>query len=98
MGRIEALSEQALPSFIDGIANGLGYGMVLVVVTVVRNCWERGTLLNTPLFLKSGMWLQGFYENNSFYSAMALIVVGLMVWIYNAKNAKAYGTTSEHIC
>ncbi|NLA15250.1 MAG: NADH:ubiquinone reductase (Na(+)-transporting) subunit D [Bacteroidales bacterium] len=94
MGRIEAfaLKNKPLPSFIDGIANGLGYGMVLVVVAVVRELLGEGTLLGYSVvpekwYVAAG----GFYENNGFFilPPMALIVVGLMVWIYNAKNAKS---------
>lgn len=86
MGRIEAfaLGNKPLPSFIDGIANGFGYGMVLVVIAFFRELLGSGTLFGfqiIPLdwYVKNG----GCYENNGLMilPPMALILVGLIIWV-----------------
>ena len=51
MGRIEAfaLSNKPFPSFVDGIANGLGYGIILVAVSFFRELFGSGTLMGYPV-------------------------------------------------
>ncbi len=86
MGRIEAfaLANKPLPSLVDGLANGMSYGMILVVISIIRELFGSGTLLGfqiVPLswYMKNG----GFYENNGLMilPPMALIIVGLIIWI-----------------
>lgn len=86
MGRIEAfaLGNKPWPSFVDGIANGLGYGMILVVLAFFRELLGSGTLLGyqiipTSWYVANG----GFYENNGLMilPPMALILVGLIIWL-----------------
>jgi Na+-transporting NADH:ubiquinone oxidoreductase subunit D len=86
MGRIEAfaLGNKPLPSLVDGIANGFGYGIILVAVAFIRELFGSGTLFGiqiVPLnwYLKNG----GFYENNGLMilPPMALIIIGLIIWI-----------------
>ena len=86
MGRIEAfaLGNKPLPSLVDGLANGLGYGLILVAVAFVRELFGSGTLFGiqiVPLswYLKNG----GVYENNGLMilPPMALILIGLIIWI-----------------
>ncbi|MFY9115602.1 MAG: NADH:ubiquinone reductase (Na(+)-transporting) subunit D [Bacteroidales bacterium] len=94
MGRIEAfaLNNKPLPAFVDGVANGLGYGIVLVVVAVVRELLGSGTLMGYRIIPEHWYAEQGgFYENNGLFilPPMALILVGLLVWIYNVKQAKS---------
>lgn len=93
MGRIEAfaLHNKPFPALVDGIANGLGYGIILVAVSFFRELFGSGTLMGYPLipekwYVSAG----GFYENNGLFilPPMALIVVGLIVWVFNARNAK----------
>lgn len=86
MGRIEAfaLGNKPLPSFIDGIANGMGYGMVLIVIAFIRELFGSGTLFGHQIIPQS--WYAangGFYENNGLMilPPMALIIVGIIVWI-----------------
>lgn len=86
MGRIEAfaLGNKPLPSFIDGIANGMGYGMVLIVIAFIRELLGSGTLFGHQIIPQS--WYAangGFYENNGLMilPPMALIIVGIIVWI-----------------
>ena len=55
MGRLEAFAMANTPwkSFLDGVGNGLGYGLILIVVSVVRELFGKGSLLaGTPLEMK----------------------------------------------
>lgn len=86
MGRIEAfaLANKPLPSLIDGFANGLGYGIILVAVAFFRELFGSGSLMGYQLipaswYIKNG----GFYENNGLFilPPMALILVGVFIWV-----------------
>jgi Na+-transporting NADH:ubiquinone oxidoreductase subunit D len=86
MGRIEAfaLGNKPFPSLIDGLANGFGYGIILVVIAFVREFFGSGTLFGIQIiplnwYLKNG----GFYENNGLMilPPMALILIGLIIWV-----------------
>lgn len=89
MGRLEAfaLGNKPGPSLLDGIGNGLGYGVILVIVGAFRELFGSGTILDYPLFEKIGLYQIG-YENNGLVilSPMALIVVGVIIWIQRSKN------------
>ena len=86
MGRIEAyaLGNKPIPSLIDGLANGLGYGMILVVLAFIRELFGSGSIMGYSVipaswYVKNG----GFYENNGLFilPAMALIILGIIIWI-----------------
>ena len=93
MGRFEAFALGNGPwrSFLDGIGNALGYGVILIVVGFFRELLGSGTLLGFPVLgdpiAKTGLYATG-YENNGFMllSPMALIVVGLIIWVQRSKN------------
>jgi len=95
MGRFEAfaLGNGPWKSFLDGIGNALGYGVILVIVGFFRELLGAGTLLGYPVLGNpipgelSGLYAYG-YENNGFMllSPMALIVVGLIIWIQRSRN------------
>ena len=89
MGRLEAfaMSNKPLDSLLDGIGNGLGYGVILVVLGFVRELFGRGTLWGYPIFEKLGLYSIG-YENNGFVimAPMALILVGIIIWIQRSHN------------
>ena len=93
MGRFEAFALANGPwrSFIDGIGNALGYGVILVIVGFFRELFGSGTLLGYKVFgdpiAKTGLYAFG-YENNGFMiiPPAALIVVGILIWIQRAKN------------
>ena len=86
MGRLEAfaLSHGPLPSLIDGVMNGLGYGLVLVVVGTFRELFGTGTLWNFPVLSHS--FYEAGYMNNGLMilPPMALILVGSLIWILNS--------------
>ena len=89
MGRLEAfaMSNKPLDSLLDGIGNGLGYGVILVILGFVRELFGRGTLWGYPIFEKRGLYNIG-YENNGFVimAPMALILVGIIIWIQRSHN------------
>ena len=93
MGRFEAfaLANKPWPSFLDGIGNALGYGVLLVIVAFFRELLGAGTLFGIPVLgdpiEKTGLFALG-YENNGFMvlSPMALIVVGIIIWVQRSKN------------
>lgn len=87
MGRLEAfaLSHKPFPSFMDGVMNGLGYGLVLVIVAIFREMLGSGTLWNHQIIPQS--FYSAGYMNNGLMilPPMALILVGSLIWIKNAK-------------
>jgi len=93
MGRFEAFALGNGPwrSFLDGIGNAAGYGLILVIVGFFRELLGSGTLLGFPVLGdpidKTGLYAIG-YENNGFMllSPMALIIVGLIIWVQRSRN------------
>ncbi|PHS60368.1 MAG: NADH:ubiquinone reductase (Na(+)-transporting) subunit D [Flavobacterium sp.] len=93
MGRFEAFALANGPwrSFLDGIGNSLGYGLILIIVGFFRELLGSGTLLGIPVLgdsiEKTGVYAFG-YENNGFMllSPMALIIVGLIIWVQRSRN------------
>jgi Na+-transporting NADH:ubiquinone oxidoreductase subunit D len=93
MGRFEAFALGNGPwrSFLDGIGNAAGYGLILIVVGFFRELLGSGTLLGIQVLgdpiTKTGLYSIG-YENNGFMllSPMALIIVGLIIWVQRSRN------------
>ena len=93
MGRFEAfaLANDPWRSFLDGIGNSLGYGVILIIVAFFRELLGAGTLLGIKVLgdpiEKSGVYEYG-YENNGFMllAPMALIVVGIIIWVQRSRN------------
>src|SRR6056297_574108 len=93
MGRLEAfaLSNKPWPSFLDGIGNAAGYGVILIIVGFFRELLGSGTLMGFKVLgdpiAKTGLYSIG-YENNGFMllSPMALIVVGIIIWVQRSRN------------
>ena len=86
MGRLEAFAMQnkPWPSFVDGISNGLGYGIILVVVGAFRELLGRGTLLGFQIIPESAYDF-GYLNNGTMtMPAMALIMIGVVIWIHRA--------------
>ena len=82
MGRIEAfaLGNKPIPSFLDGLANGLGYGMILIIVAFIRELFGSGTLFGIPVLSALG------YTNNGLVilPPMALIILGCIIWVHRS--------------
>lgn len=91
MGRLEAfaLGNRTWPSFLDGIGNAAGYGWILIVVAFFRELLGSGTLWGYPVIEKLGLYELG-YENNGFMilPPMALITVGIIIWVQRSRNRK----------
>ena len=93
MGRFEAfaLGNGIWRSFLDGIGNALGYGVILIIVGFFRELLGSGTLFGIPVLgdpiAKTGLYSIG-YENNGFMiiPPAALIVVGIIIWVQRSRN------------
>jgi Na+-transporting NADH:ubiquinone oxidoreductase subunit D len=89
MGRLEAfaMANRPWPSFIDGLGNGAGYGIILIVVAFFRELLGSGTIFGFPIMEKLGIYSTG-YENNGMMilPPMALIGVGLIIWFQRSRN------------
>ncbi len=91
MGRLEAfaLGNKPWPSFVDGIGNGLGYGVILIVISFFRELLGSGTIWGYRVIPESYYIVNGgFYENNGMMilPPMALILVGVIIWIQRSRN------------
>ena len=88
MGRLEAfaLSHEPGESFLDGLGNGLGYSLILVIVAFFRELLGSGTLLGYQVIPQS--FYDAGYQNNGLMilPPMALIVVGVIIWIQRTRN------------
>lgn len=89
MGRLEAfaMANKPWPSFIDGIGNGAGYGLILIVVSFFRELLGSGTIYGYPVLEKLGIFNLG-YESNGMVilPPMALIFVGLIIWFQRSRS------------
>jgi len=114
MGRAEAYAMKNGPwhSFLDGIGNGLGYSLILIIVAVVRELFGSGSLLGYQILphVADGGW----YMPNGMMlmSPSAFIIIGLTIWairaykpeqvekpdfeMQNAHNAPAHGSGGSH--
>ncbi|MDY6801377.1 MAG: NADH:ubiquinone reductase (Na(+)-transporting) subunit D [Bacteroidota bacterium] len=90
MGRLEAfaLANKPWPSFLDGLGNAAGYGVILIIVAFFREFLGSGTILDYQV-IPQGFYNFG-YENNGLMilPPMALIVVGVIIWVQRSKNRK----------
>ena len=83
MGRLEAfaLGNKPLPALLDGIGNGAGYGLILIIVAFFRELFGSGTIFGLQVIPQS--WYNAGYENNGLMilPPMALITVGVIIWV-----------------
>lgn len=88
MGRLEAfaLGNGPWESFLDGVGNGLGYALLLIIVGFFRELFGAGTLLGMPVIPES--FYKFGYVNNGLMilPPMALIVVAVIIWVHRSKN------------
>jgi len=99
MGRLEAFAMANKPwrSFLDGIGNGLGYGLILIVVAVIREFFGKGSLFagspielkllgNTPDYL---ITIPGYANNNLMVMPVAaMFVIAVLIWWQRSRNPK----------
>jgi Na+-transporting NADH:ubiquinone oxidoreductase subunit D len=89
MGRLEAfaMGNAPWPSFLDGIGNGAGYGLILIVVSFFRELLGSGSLLGYPVLEKIGLYNIGYEDNGMMIlPPMALITVGIIIWVQRSRN------------
>lgn len=90
MGRLEAFALANKPwlSLLDGIGNGMGYGVILIIVAFVRELLGSGTLWGFQVV--PDVFYQFGYENNGLMilPPMALFIVGLIIWVHRSKNTE----------
>ena len=88
MGRLEAFALNNGPwlSFLDGVGNGLGYGIILTIAAFFRALLGSGTLLGYQVIPQS--WYDAGYMNNGMMilPPMALITVACIIWVHRSKN------------
>lgn len=88
MGRLEAfaLSNKPWPAFLDGVGNGIGYAIILIIVAAVRELIGSGTLLGCQI-IPQALYDAG-YQNNGLMilPPMALITVACIIWVHRSKN------------
>ncbi len=105
MGRLEAFAMANKPwrSFLDGIGNGVGYGVILIMVAIIRELFGKGTLFaGSPIEMPiigptaaywintSQNWWFGWYTNNNLMvlPAAAMFIIGILIWIQRSVNTK----------
>ncbi len=105
MGRLEAfaMANKPWPAFLDGIGNGLGYGAILIGVSVIRELFGKGSLFaGTPIALNiigptSDYWINtttnpwfSWYVNNNLMvlPVAAMFIIGIFIWVQRTVNPK----------
>ena len=97
MGRLEAfaLGNKPGPAMLDAVGNAMGYAWILLAVALVREVFGSGAIsfpgMGQVKFLPDSMFMAngGFYENNNLMilPPMALITVGVIIWIQRSRNS-----------
>ncbi len=100
MGRLEAFAMANKPwqSFLDGIGNGLGYGIILILVATAREIFGKGSFMGFKIIGAGGdylidtttnAWFSWYMPNNVMVlPAAALFVIGIIIWIQRSRNPK----------
>ena len=97
MGRLEAfaMGNKPWPSFLDGIGNGLGYGMILMIVAFFRELLGSGTLWGYQV-IPQWCYEHGYVNNGlMILPPMALIIVGIIIWIHRSRNKELQEKKSD---
>ena len=83
MGRLEAFAMGNKPwkSFLDGLGNGVGYGIILIVVAFFRELFGKGTLFGAQILP------EGYFANNLMVMpAAAMFILAVFIWIQRSRN------------
>ncbi|MBK8080783.1 MAG: NADH:ubiquinone reductase (Na(+)-transporting) subunit D [Saprospiraceae bacterium] len=100
MGRLEAFAMANKPwrSFLDGIGNGLGYSIILIMIAVVRELFGKGSLLDYKIIgptaeyavnTSSISWLSWYAPNNLLIlSPAAMFIIAIIIWVQRSRNPK----------
>jgi len=90
MGRLEAFASgnKPWPSFLDGVGNGLGYGIILIVVAVFREVFGSGTLLGFTV-IPQFVYDMGYVNNGLMVlPPAAMFLIGIYIWVQRSRNLK----------
>ncbi|MEG0032722.1 MAG: NADH:ubiquinone reductase (Na(+)-transporting) subunit D [Mucinivorans sp.] len=88
MGRLEAyaMTNKPFPSILDGLGNGVGYGIILVILGCVRELFGSGTIWGMQV-IPDWVYAHGYTNNGLIIlPPMALILVGIIIWVHRSKN------------
>ena len=88
MGRLEAfaMANKPWPSFLDGVGNGIGYAIILIIVGFFRELLGSGTLLGYQV-IPQWFYEHGYVNNGlMILPPMALVVVGCIIWVHRSRN------------
>jgi Na+-transporting NADH:ubiquinone oxidoreductase subunit D len=88
MGRLEAFAMQNKPwqSFLDGLGNGVGYGLILIIVSFFRELLGSGTLWDYKI-IPQPIYDAGYFNNGMMIlPPMALVLVGVIIWVQRNRN------------
>jgi len=88
MGRLEAyaMANKPWPSFLDGIGNGVGYAMILMIVAFIRELFGTGSVLGFKV-IPQAFYDAGYVNNGMMIMpTMALVLVGVIIWIQRSFN------------
>lgn len=88
MGRLEAfaMANKPWPSFLDGVGNGSGYAIILIIVGFFRELLGSGTLLGYQV-IPQWCYEHGYVNNGlMILPPMALVVVGCIIWVHRSRN------------
>jgi len=88
MGRLEAfaMANKPWPSFVDGVGNGIGYGLILVIVSFFRELLGSGSFYGYKIIPQS-FYDAGYIDNGlMILPPMALITIGTIIWVQRSKN------------
>lgn len=100
MGRLEAFAMANTPykSLLDGIGNGVGYGVILLIVAAIRELFGKGSLAGVKIIGPTDEYLIdtttsfvfGWYEPNNLMVLFpsAMFVIGALIWAHRAWNKK----------
>lgn len=88
MGRLEAfaMGNRPWPAFLDGIGNSAGYGLILVIVGLLRELLGSGEIWGYPILEKLGVYNIGYEDNGlMILPPMALIIIGVIIWVQRSR-------------
>jgi len=86
MGRLEAfaMGNKPWPSLLDGLGNGFGYGLILLIVGFFRELLGGGSIFGFKIFEAMGITYQG--NGLMLLPAGACVIVGLVIWVQRSIN------------